>query len=211
MSKKVNKPADEVKEAEAPEAEVAAGIEETAEAAQTAETAKTPEAEAFLERAELTGMLEDARNKADEHWNQILRLQAELDNLQKRSERELANAHKYALERFSQELLPVRDSLEMGLSAFTESNVDTDKLQEGVDLTLQMLAGVMEKFGISEVNPLDEPFNPDLHQAMSMQEREDVAPNTVVTVVQKGYLLHDRLIRPALVIVSSAAQAQERT
>ncbi len=74
-----------------------------------------------------------------------------------------------------------------------------------------MLVGVMEKFGISEVNPQDEPFNPDLHQAMSMQEREDVAPNTVVTVVQKGYLLHDRLIRPALVIVSSAAQAQERT
>ncbi|MDH3900222.1 MAG: nucleotide exchange factor GrpE [Gammaproteobacteria bacterium] len=193
MSRKENKPVDEVAEATDPEAEA------------------TAEAEASPEHAELTGMLEDARNKADEHWNQCLRLQADMDNLQKRSERELANAHKFALDRFSQELLPVRDSLEMGLSAFTENNADTDKLREGVDLTLQMLTGVMEKFGISEVNPQDEPFNPDLHQAMSMQDREDVAPNTVVTVVQKGYLLHDRLIRPALVIVSSAAQAQERT
>ena len=196
MSKKENKPADETTTATASEAE--AEIEETAQ-------------DENPEHAVLTGMLEDARNKADEHWNQVLRLQAELENLQKRSERELANAHKFALDRFSQELLPVRDSLEMGLSAFTESNADTEKLHEGVDLTLQMLVGVMEKFGISEVNPQDEPFNPDLHQAMSMQEREDVAPNTVVTVVQKGYLLHDRLIRPALVIVSSAAQAQERT
>ena len=99
----------------------------------------------------------------------------------------------------------------MGLSAFTEHNAETDKLREGVDLTLQMLTGVMEKFGISELNPQDEPFNPDFHQAMSMQEREDVAPNTVVTVVQKGYLLHDRLIRPAMVIVSSAAKAHGKT
>ena len=156
-------------------------------------------------------MLEDARDKADEHWNQCLRLQADLDNLQKRAERELANAHKFALDRFSQELLPVRDSLEMGLSAFTEHDVNADKLREGVDLTLQMLTGAMEKFGISEINPQDEPFNPDHHQAMSMQEREDVAPNTVVTVVQKGYLLHGRLIRPAMVIVSSAVQAQGET
>jgi len=168
-------------------------------------------AEAGPEHAELSGMLDDARNKADEHWNQCLRLQADLDNLQKRSERELANAHKFALDRFSQELLPVRDSLEMGLSAFTEHDVNADKLREGVELTLQMLTGVMEKFGITEVNPLNEPFDPEFHQAMSMQEREDMAPNTVVTVVQKGYQLHDRLIRPAMVIVSSAAQAHGET
>jgi molecular chaperone GrpE len=99
----------------------------------------------------------------------------------------------------------------MGLSAFTEHDAETNRLREGVDLTLQMLTGVMEKFGITELDPLEEPFNPDFHQAMSMQEREDVAPNTVVTVVQKGYLLHDRLIRPAMVIVSSAAQARGET
>jgi molecular chaperone GrpE len=193
MSKKENEPVEEVTEAAVADAEAPA------------------EAETPPDNATLSCMLEDARNKADENWNQCLRVQADLENLKKRAERDLANAHKFALERFSQELLPVRDSLEMGLAAFTEHNADMDKLREGVDLTLQMLTGVMEKFGISELNPQDEPFNPDFHQAMSMQEREDVAPNTVVTVVQKGYLLHDRLIRPAMVIVSSAAQAQQKT
>ncbi len=197
MSKKENEPADEGTEATAPEVEAPAEDE--------------TEVEVSPEHTELSGMLDDARNKADEHWNQCLRLQADLDNLQKRSERELANAHKFALDRFSQELLPVRDSLEMGLSAFTEHNTDADKLREGVELTLQMLTGAMEKFGITEINPLDEPFNPEFHQAMSMQEREDVAPNTVVTVVQKGYLLHGRLIRPAMVMVSRAVQAQGET
>jgi molecular chaperone GrpE len=156
---------------------------------------------------DLTGMLEDARNKADEHWNQCLRLQADIENLTRRAERDVANAHKYALERFTQDLLPVRDSLEMGLSASGQENTDPEKLREGVDLTLQMLTGVLEKFGISEVNPENEAFNPDFHQAMSLQERDDVAPNTVVTVVQKGYLLNERLIRPAMVIVSKAPDA----
>lgn len=155
----------------------------------------------------LTGMLEDARNKADEHWNQCLRLQADIENLTRRAERDVANAHKFALERFAQDLLPVRDSLEMGLSASVQENTDPEKLREGVDLTLQMLTGVLDKFGITEVNPENEAFNPDFHQAMSMQERDDVAPNTVVTVVQKGYLLNERLIRPAMVIVSKAPDA----
>ena len=163
------------------------------------------------DHAELTGMLEDARNRADENWNQCLRLQADIENLRKRSERELANAHKYVLERFSQELLPVRDSLEMGLATFMESAADPEKLHEGVELTLQMLTGVLEKFGITEINPQNEPFNPEYHQAMSVQAREDLEPNTVVTVVQKGYLLHDRLIRPAMVIVSSAPAASDAT
>ncbi len=159
------------------------------------------------DHAELTGMLEDARNKADEHWNQCLRLQADIENLNRRAERDVANAHKFALERFAQDLLPVRDSLEMGLSTSVQENTDPQKLREGVDLTLQMLTGVLEKFGISEVNPEHEAFNPDFHQAMSLQERDDVAPNTVVTVVQKGYLLNERLIRPAMVIVSKAPDA----
>ena len=154
------------------------------------------------DHAELTALLEDARGKADEHWDQVLRLQADLENLRRRSERDLANAHKFALERFASELLPVRDSLEMGLAAFENEN--TEKHKEGVELTLQMMSGVMDKFEIREVNPQDEAFDPDYHQAMSMQEREDVEPNTVVTVVQKGFLLHDRLIRPAMVIVSKA-------
>lgn len=157
------------------------------------------------DHAELTALLEDARGKADEHWDMVLRLQADMDNLRRRTERELANAHKFALEGFASELLPVRDSLEMGLAAFDTEN--TDKHKEGIELTLQVLSTALEKFGITEVNPQGEPFNPDFHQAMSMQERADVAPNTVVTVVQKGYLLNERLIRPAMVIVSKAPGA----
>lgn len=167
------------------------------------ETAEIPAGE-VTDHAELAALLEDARGKADEHWDQCLRLQADLDNLRKRSERELANAHKYALERFARELLPVRDSLELGLAAASDEHADTVKVREGVELTLQMLTGALDKFAIREVNPQDEPFDPEFHQAMSMQERADVDPNTVVTVVQKGYLLNDRLIRPAMVIVSQA-------
>jgi molecular chaperone GrpE len=159
------------------------------------------------DHAELTALLEDARGKADEHWDQVVRLQAEMDNLRKRSERDLANAHKFALERFANELLPVRDSLEMGLAAFDVEGADSDKLREGMALTLQMLTGAMDKVAIKEVNPQDERFNPDFHQAMTMQERDDVEPNTVVTVVQKGYILNERLIRPAMVVVSKAPAA----
>ena len=156
------------------------------------------------DHTELTALLEDARGKADEHWDQVVRLQAEMDNLRKRSERDLANAHKFALERFANELLPVKDSLEMGLAAFDTEAADPEKLREGVVLTLQMLSAAMDKAAIKEVNPRDERFNPEFHQAMSMQERDDVEPNTVVTVVQKGYTLNERLIRPAMVIVSKS-------
>jgi molecular chaperone GrpE len=166
------------------------------------EPAGGAEASTDADHAELQALLEDARGKADEHWDQCLRLQADLDNLRKRAERDVANAHKYALERFAAELLPVRDSLEMGLAAFETEGADPEKLREGVELTLQMLTSAMGKFQIQEVNPQDERFDPDFHQAMSMQERDDVDPNTVVTVVQKGYLLNERLLRPAMVIVS---------
>jgi molecular chaperone GrpE len=154
---------------------------------------------------ELHALLTDARDKADEHWDQCLRLQADIENLRKRRERDVANAHKFALEKFAVDLLPVRDSLEMGLAAAAADSNDTAKLKEGSELTLKMLVSAMEKYNIKEVNALNEKFNPEYHEAMSMQEREDVPQNTVVTVVQKGYLLNDRLIRPAMVIVSKAA------
>jgi len=163
--------------------------------------------DALPDHVELTALLEDARGKADEHWDQVVRLQAEMDNLRKRSGRDLANAHKFALEGFANELLPVRDSLEMGMAAFDVEGAETATLKEGVELTLQMLSTAMDKAAIKEVNPQDERFDPDFHQAMSMQERDDVAPNTVVTVVQKGYTLNGRLIRPAMVIVSKAPAA----
>lgn len=153
----------------------------------------------------LQALLEDARNKADSHWDQCLRLQADIDNLRKRNERDLVNAHKFALEKFAVDLLPVKDSLEMGLAAVGE-NADVAGLKEGGELTLKMLTSVMDKYNINEINALNEKFNPEYHEAMSVQERADVKPNTVVTVVQKGYLLNDRLIRPAMVIVSKATQ-----
>lgn len=158
---------------------------------------------------ELHALLTDARSKADEHWNQCLRLQADIENLRKRNERDLANAHKFALEKFANELLPVKDSLEMGLLA-ADDNADVAKLKEGSELTLKMLSNALEKHNIKEINPLNDLFNPEYHEAMSMQERDDVVPNTVVTVVQKGYLLNDRLIRPAMVIVSKGGAAQQQ-
>ncbi len=158
---------------------------------------------------ELTLMLEDARAKADEHYTQLLRLQAELENVRKRTARDLENAHKFALEKFMAELLPVRDSLELGLAAAGDGDrVDPAKLKEGVELTLKMFADAMAKFGAQPVDPQGQRFNPELHQAMSMQEAPNSAPNTVLTVVQKGYQLNERLLRPALVIVSSGGRSQ---
>ncbi len=150
---------------------------------------------------ELAVMLEEARNKAAENWEHVLRVQAELENSRRRAERDVENAHKYALEKFALELLPVKDSLEMGLEAASGEDADIDKLREGTELTLKMLANAMEKFGVTEVNPVGEPFNPELHQAMTMQASEEHEPNTVTAVMQKGYLLNDRLIRPAMVVV----------
>ncbi len=172
----------------------------------------TEDAPAAESEGELGLLLEDARAKADEHYNQVLRTQAELENLRKRSARDLENAHKYALEKFMLELLPVRDSLELGLAALSDSdNVDPAKLKEGVELTLKMLGDAMNKFGLSAVDPQGEKFNPELHQAMSMQHMTDVAPNTVVNVVQKGYQLNERLVRPALVIVSTGGPAADES
>lgn len=150
-------------------------------------------------------LLEDARAKADEHWEMVIRARAESENLKKRHSRELENAHKFAIEKFVNELLPVRDSMELGLSAAQGETADVAKLVEGTELTLKLLTDVMGKFGIEEINPVGEPFNPEFHQAMAMQPSSDVEPNTVLTVVQKGYTLNDRLVRPAMVMVSQAA------
>jgi molecular chaperone GrpE len=153
---------------------------------------------------ELTRLLEDARAKADDHWDQLVRTRAELENIRKRNQRDLENAHKFALDKFSMDLLQVWDSLELGHQAALDEQADVEKLREGTELTLKLLVDVMHKYGIEQVNPDGEPFNPEFHQAMSMQERDDVEPNTVVAVVQKGYLLNSRLLRPAMVMVSKA-------
>jgi molecular chaperone GrpE len=154
---------------------------------------------------ELSLLLEDARSKADEHWNQCLRLSAEMDNLRKRGARDVETAHKFALEGFVRALLPVKDSLELGLASAGD-DAAAAKLREGTELTLKMFAQTLEKFGVSEINPVGERFNPDYHQAMTTQESRDQAPDTVLSVYQKGYLLNERLVRPALVVVARAGQ-----
>ncbi len=153
---------------------------------------------------EVAAQLDLARREAQDNLEKLLRARAELDNLRKRHERELEGARKFALDRFVAELLPVRDSLELGLSAAQGDAADVAKLREGKQLTLKLLTDVLGKFGIEEVAPDGQPFNPELHQAISMQPRGDVPAGTVVTVVQKGYTLNGRLVRPAMVIVSSA-------
>ena len=140
--------------------------------------------------------LDQALAKAAEHWKLYLGAHAEMENLRKRTERDVQNAHKFALERFFGELLPVRDSLEMGLAA-AGGDVEVAKLREGVELTLKQLALAMEKFGLREVNPVGAKFDPSEHEAMAMVPSDRAEPNTVAQVVQKGYLLNDRLVRRA--------------
>lgn len=173
----------------------------TTDDAEALDAAQEPEADP----AELTMLLEDARARADDAHNQVLRLRAEMENMSRRQAKELENAHKFALENFVKELLQVRDSLELGQAAAAADDADISKLREGTELTLKLLRDVMSKFGVERIDPEGEPFNPEYHQAMAMQPRSDLAPNTVVNVVQSGYLLNGRLMRPALVMVSQQA------
>lgn len=190
-------PINEVTEQETPAEEL------TAEGVAAAEDASVdPDLEVQL--VALREQVAGARQESAQLQEDGLRARAELDNLRKRSSRELENAHKYALDRFAQELLPVRDSLELGLASARQTEpMDAEKLVEGSELTLKMLTAAMEKFGIHEVVPEGEKFNPDLHQAMATQQVEGVVPGTVVTVYQKGYTLNERLLRPAMVIVAA--------
>ena len=165
----------------------------------------SPESAEEMSHEQLLLTLQDAQAKADQHWNQLLLARAELDNNRRRNERDVENAHKFALEKFVRELLPVKDSLELGLAAAAGEGSELENLREGMELTLKMLGAALEKFGVSEVDPKGEKFNPERHQAMAVQETPKAEPNTVLTVYQKGYLLNDRLIRPAMVVVSGAA------
>jgi molecular chaperone GrpE len=151
----------------------------------------------------LEAQLEDAQAKASENWEQFLRAKAEMDNLRRRNAKDVENAHKYGMEKFVNELLPVMDGMSLGLSA---EDASAESLREGMELTMKMLEKMMENLGIKEINPINEKFNAEHHQAMSLQPSADVEPNTVIAVMQKGYLLNERLIRPAMVMVSKAAE-----
>lgn len=144
------------------------------------------------------------QKKADEHYDQLVRAHAEIENLKRRHTQELEKAHKYALDKFVGELLTIWDSLELGLQAAQNDEADVASLREGTELTVKMFSDVMEKFNVERINPEGESFNPDFHQAMSMVPNAEMAPNTVMAVMQKGVSLNGRLIRPAMVVVSQA-------
>jgi len=165
-----------------------------ADEAQTVVAESMPSTQEIIRRLEL---------QAQEHYDAWLRAKAEADNIRKRAQADIANAHKYALEGFAGELLPVRDALEAALAA---DNATLEALRQGVELTLKQLNSAFDKAAIAEVNPIGEKFDPHRHQAMTTVE-SDKAPNTVVHVLQKGFRLHERVLRPALVTVAKARNA----
>lgn len=154
--------------------------------------------------ADLEQRLADAERRAAENWDKFLRASAELDNVRRRVERDSATAQKYALERFLADLIVVNDSFELGLKAVAAEGDETRRHLEGLQLTHRQFWGTLERYGVSVVDPQGQPFNPELHEAVSMVESAEVAPNHVLTVMQKGYRLHDRLLRPAMVVVARA-------
>ena len=152
---------------------------------------------------DLIEQLNQAKSKAEENWDLLLRTKAEMENLRRRTQKDLENAHKFGIEKFVSELIPVMDSMELGLAV---EEASAESLREGMTLTLNMVSQMFEKFNIKMIDPMNEKFDPELHQAMAAQPTDEVEPNTVMAVMQKGYLLNDRLVRPAMVMVSKAAE-----
>lgn len=140
--------------------------------------------------------------------DQALRAAADVQNARRRAEQEVTKAHKFALERFANDLLAVVDSLERGLELSSDDDPAIKPMRDGMELTLKLFADTLERYQVVAVDPHGEPFNPDLHQAMTMEERDNVEPNTVIKVFQKGYTINERLLRPAMVVVSKAAAGQ---
>ncbi len=152
----------------------------------------------------LAGALKIEQEKAAQNWDRLLRKEADLQNVQKRAQEDIEKARKFAIEKFAVEVLEVLDSMEHGLSFAKEGKVDSKSLVEGMQMTHNILTNALDKQGISPINPVNEAFNPAFHEAISVQESKDVPPNTVLAVVQKGYILNNRLLRPARVVVSRA-------
>ncbi|WP_147199321.1 nucleotide exchange factor GrpE [Pantoea sp. MBD-2R] len=188
------------KEQNTPNEQVSDDIEMEQAKNQDAETAEVVDSRD--ERiAELEAQLEQAQGGVREAQ---LRAQAEIENIRRRAELDVEKAHKFALEKFANELLPVVDSLERALEVADKDNAEQAAMIEGIDLTLKSLLGAVRKFGVEVVGDVNVPFNPEIHQAMSMIESEDVAPNHVLMVMQRGYTLNGRLLRPAMVAVAKA-------
>ena len=152
------------------------------------------------EELSLEEQLEQAANKADENWDKYLRAVAEMENIRKRSAREAENARKYSIESFAKEIITVVDTFEMSMES---DDLNIDDLVSGNKSTMQLIKNILEQFGVIMIDPHGEPFNPEFHEAMSMQQSDKLEPGTVLTVYQKGYTLNDRLLRPARVVVAT--------
>lgn len=160
--------------------------------------------EAAARIAELEKALAASEAKFNEQQDSVLRARAEMENARRRAEAEVEKARKFALERFAGSLLDVIDNLERAVMVADAENEAIKPMLEGVEMTLKSFVSTIEKFGMTPIDPQGQAFNPELHQAMSMQESADFAPNTVMAVMQKGYELNGRLLRPAMVMVSRA-------
>jgi molecular chaperone GrpE len=168
------------------------------------QTTVLPETAAQLVELErLQQALAESEERARSHWEQYLRAVADLDNIRKRAQKDIEAANRYGLEKFAQELLPVRDSLELAVQN-AEKAADLRSLKQGQDATLQLLVKALEKIGIVTINPVGQPFDPGRHEAMLAQPSNTAEPNSVLQVIQPGYELNGRLLRPARVIVSKA-------
>lgn len=163
-------------------------------------------ADSVAETDELQAQLEQARMEAQQYREQAARAQAEMENIRKRAERDTESARKFAIEKFASELLNVQDSMELGLKSAEDNHGDFDKLKEGMEMIHRMLSQTMEKVGIEMVNPEGETFDPNYHEAVATQPSDDLPPNTVASVMQKGYLLNGRVLRAAMVTVTQASE-----
>lgn len=188
---------------EAPETQVEADVEHKTANEDSSHT-EVGEHDYTIE--ELKKELEEVKQKANDNWDKVIRTQAEMENLKRRTQKDLEDAHKFALTSFAKELLPVVDSLVLGLQAATGDSDEVKKFREGSELTIKQFDSLFAKFNIVAIDPVGQPFNPEQHQAMLMQEVEGAEPNTVVNVFQKGYLLNGRLLRPAMVVVAKSAE-----
>ena len=174
-----------------------------------AETGAPHDLEPAPEIDQLRAELEQARTEAGENLDRFLRAKAEAENIRRRAEADVMAAHKYGLERFAAEIITVRDSLDLArmVDLPKDTSPAVQKMHEGLDLTLKLMDSVFQKFGVTLLDPIGQKFDPERHQAISMVDSEEVPPNHVVNVVQKGDLLNDRLLRPAMVVVARAAPA----
>ena len=180
-------------------------VDPRASEAELTESVSDEEIELELLQDEQLSETEQLQQQVAEANDQVLRVQAEMQNVRRRVERDVENAHKYALDKFSADLLPVVDNLERALSAISADDESQKAVAEGIELTLKSFVDVLARFKIEPIDPAGQPFDANLHQAVSMVPNPDLEPNTVMDVFQKGYTLNGRLIRPAMVIVSKAA------